>query len=196
VSGDHSDALISRQVRELETLLEDRGLIDGHALDEALDAFLRSASPAYGKRIVAHAWLDDGFRQRLLENGNETIAELGFSMGGGIQEQRLRVVENTPSVHNVVVCTLCSCYPISLLGPSPGWYKSEAYRSKVVRDPRGVLAEFGVDLDPSVEVVVWDASAETRYLVLPVRPDGTAGLSEEQLVDVVTRNGLIGTAAV
>jgi nitrile hydratase len=195
VSGEHSDALISRQVRDLETLLEERGLIEGHTLDEALDAFLRKATPSNGKRIVAHAWLDDGFRQRLLENANVAIEELGFSMGGGIQEQRLRAVENTEKVHNVVVCTLCSCYPISLLGPSPGWYKSEAYRSRVVRDPRAVLAEFGLTLDPSTEVVVWDASAETRYLVLPRRPADTAGRTEDQLVELITRNGLIGTAA-
>ncbi|WP_313885796.1 nitrile hydratase subunit alpha [Fodinicola feengrottensis] len=151
MSGEHSDALISRQVRDLETLLEERGVLGGHALDEALDAYLRRATPANGRRIVAHAWLDDGFRERLLENANVAIEELGFSMGGGIQEQRLRVVENTAEIHNVVVCTLCSCYPISLLGPSPGWYKSEAYRSRVVRDPRAVLAEFGVTLDGGVE---------------------------------------------
>lgn len=194
MSGEHSDALISRQVRELETLLEERGLIDGHQLDEALDAYLKRATPANGKRIVAHAWLDDGFRQRLLENANLAIEELGFSMGGGIQDQRLRVVENTEKVHNVIVCTLCSCYPISLLGPSPSWYKGEAYRSRVVRDPRGVLAEFGLTLDPSVEIVVWDSSAETRYLVLPRRPENTAERTEDELVALVTRNGLIGTA--
>lgn len=196
MSGEHSDALISRQVRELESLLEERGLIDGHQLDEALDAYLKKATPANGKRIVAHAWLDGGFRQRLLENANAAIEELGFSMGGGIQEQRLRVVENTDKVHNVIVCTLCSCYPISLLGPSPSWYKSEAYRSRVVRDPSGVLAEFGLTLDPSVEVVVWDSSAETRYLVLPNRPENTAERTEDELVALVTRNGLIGTAGV
>ncbi|GAA1686860.1 nitrile hydratase subunit alpha [Fodinicola feengrottensis] len=196
MSGEHSDALISRQVRDLETLLEERGVLGGHALDEALDAYLRRATPANGRRIVAHAWLDDGFRERLLENANVAIEELGFSMGGGIQEQRLRVVENTAEIHNVVVCTLCSCYPISLLGPSPGWYKSEAYRSRVVRDPRAVLAEFGVTLDGGVDVTVWDSSAETRYLVLPRRPAGTDGLSADELVDLVTRNGLIGTAAV
>ncbi|WP_163508924.1 nitrile hydratase subunit alpha [Fodinicola acaciae] len=196
MSGDHSDAEISRRVRTLETLLEERGLVDGRVLDEALDAYLKRATPANGKKLVARAWLDEGFRTRLLADGNAAIAELGMSMGGGLQDQRLRVVANDEKTHNVIVCTLCSCYPIALLGPSPSWYKSEAYRSRVVRDPRGVLAEFGTDLDPGVEVTVWDSSAETRYLVVPRRPESTAGFSEEQLVDVVTRNGLIGTALV
>lgn len=196
MSGDHSDAEISRRVRTLETLLEERGLVDGRVLDEALDAYLKRASPANGKKLVARAWMDDDFRARLLEDGNAAIGELGLSMGGGIQDQRLRVVANDEKTHNVIVCTLCSCYPIALLGPSPSWYKSEAYRSRVVREPRGVLAEFGVSLDPGVEITVWDSSAETRYLVVPRRPTSTAGFSEEQLVDVVTRNGLIGTATV
>ena len=196
MSGEHSDALISRQVRELETLLEERGLIDGRVIDETLDAFLRSGSPANGARIVAHAWVDDDFRSRLLDDANTAIKEIGLSMSGGLQEQRLRVVANTETVHNVIVCTLCSCYPIALLGPSPGWYKSDAYRSRVVRDPRGVLAEFGLTLDPAVQVTVWDASAETRYLVLPRRPAGTEGRDEDELAALVTRSGLIGTAAV
>jgi nitrile hydratase len=196
VSGDHSDAEISRRVRTLETLLEERGLVDGRVLDEALDAFLKRASPANGKKLVARAWTDDDFRARLLADGNAAIAELGLSMGGGIQDQRLRVVANDEKTHNVIVCTLCSCYPIALLGPSPSWYKSEAYRSRVVRDPRGVLAEFGVSVEPDVRITVWDSSAETRYMVVPRRPASTAGFSEEQLVDVVTRNGLIGTAIV
>jgi nitrile hydratase len=196
VSGEHSDALISRQVRELETLLEERGVIDGRVVDETLDAFLRSGSPANGARIVAHAWVDDDFRSRLLDDANTAIKEIGLSMSGGLQEQRLRVVANSEAVHNVIVCTLCSCYPIALLGPSPGWYKSDAYRSRVVRDPRGVLAEFGLTLDPAVQVTVWDASAETRYLVLPRRPAGTEGCDEHELTALVTRNGLIGTAAV
>lgn len=196
MSGDHSDAEISRRVRTLETLLEERGLVDGRVLDEALDAFLKRASPANGKKLVARAWTDDDFRARLLADGNAAIAELGLSMGGGIQDQRLRVVANDEKTHNVIVCTLCSCYPIALLGPSPSWYKSEAYRSRVVRDPRGVLAEFGVSVEPDVRITVWDSSAETRYMVVPRRPASTAGFSEEQLVDVVTRNGLIGTAIV
>jgi nitrile hydratase len=196
MSGHHEDAAISREVRELEALLEERGVIDKSLVDEILDAFLRSATPLNGARIVAHAWSDDGFRQRLLDDANTAIQELGLSMSGGLQEQRLRVVENTDKVHNVVVCTLCSCYPIALLGPSPGWYKSEPYKSRVVRDPHGVLAEFGLTLDDNVEVSVWDASAETRYMVLPRRPAGTADYTEDQFAALVTRNGLIGTAAV
>jgi nitrile hydratase subunit alpha len=196
VSGDHADAAISRQVRELEALLEDRGVIDRSFVDEILDAFLRSATPLNGARIVAHAWSDDGFRERLLDDANAAIQELGLSMSGGLQEQRLRVVANTETTHNVVVCTLCSCYPIALLGPSPGWYKSEPYKSRVVRDPHGVLAEFGLTLSEGVEVSVWDASAETRYMVLPRRPADTNGYDEERLAALVTRNGLIGTAAV
>lgn len=196
MSGDHHDASISREVRELETLLEERGVINKSLVDEVLDAFLRSATPLNGARIVAHAWSDESFRNRLLDDANAAIQELGLSMSGGLQEQRLRVVANTDRVHNVIVCTLCSCYPIALLGPSPGWYKSEPYKSRVVRDPHGVLAEFGLTLDAGVEVAVWDASAETRYMVLPRRPAGTADHSEDQLAALVTRNGLIGTAAV
>jgi nitrile hydratase len=132
----------------------------------------------------------------LLADGNAAIEELGLSMSGGVQPQLLRVVENTNTVHNVIVCTLCSCYPISVLGPSPSWYKSEAYRSRVVRQPRQVLAEFGLSLPEDVELKVWDASAETRYLVLPRRPAGTDGLAEDTLAALVTRSGMIGTAAV
>ena len=195
MSGDHAGG-IAADVRRVEALLEQRGLLDAKELDRALEAFLARASPASGARVVARAWVDDGFRRRLLEDGNAALPELGLSMGGGIQEQRLRVVENTARAHNVVVCTLCSCYPIALLGPSPTWYKSEAYRSRVVRDPRSVFAEFGHTPGPEVEITVWDASAETRYLVLPRRPHGTAGLDEQQLAALVTRNGLIGVAPV
>jgi nitrile hydratase len=146
--------------------------------------------------VVARAWVDDGFRARLLADANAALPEVGLSMGGGLQEQRLKVVENTADAHNVVVCTLCSCYPIALLGPSPTWYKSEAYRSRVVRDPRAVLREFGLSLDPAVGITVWDASAESRYMVLPARPAGTQDLDEQALADLVTRDGLIGVAAV
>jgi nitrile hydratase subunit alpha len=189
-------APVAARVRRLETLLEQRGLVDADALDRALASFLTRASPANGARVVARAWLDAGFRQRLLADANSALPELGLSMGGGLAEQRLRVVENTEQTHNVIVCTLCSCYPLALLGPSPTWYKSEAYRSRVVRDPRGVLAEFGFELDPEVTVSVWDASAETRYLVLPRRPAGTDNLDEAALAARVTRNGLIGVAPV
>jgi nitrile hydratase subunit alpha len=196
MSGDHTGpaAPVAARVRRLEGLLEERGLIDARQLDRALGAFLARASPANGARLVARAWVDGGFRQRLLADANAALPELGLSMGGGLQEQRLTVVENTADRHNVIVCTLCSCYPLALLGPSPTWYKSESYRSRVVRDPRAVLREFGFDLDPRVTIDVWDASAETRYMVLPRRPDGTEDLGERALAALVTRNGLIGVA--
>lgn len=196
MSGDHTDAAIASQVRGVEALLERKGLVDPVELDRALTAFLAGASPASGARVVARAWVDDGFRERLLADANAALPEVGCSMGGGLQEQRLKVVENTETTHNVVVCTLCSCYPIALLGPSPTWYKSESYRSRVVRDPRSVLAEFGFDLDPGAEITVWDASAESRYMVLPRRPEGTDDLDEAALAALVTRNGLLGVAAV
>jgi nitrile hydratase len=196
MSGGHASAAIAEQVRRVETLLEQRGLLDSGEIDRRIDEFLAGGTPANGARIVAHAWVDDGFRERLLADANAAIREIGLSMSGGLQEQRLKVVANSAAEHNVVVCTLCSCYPIALLGPSPGWYKSEAYRSRVVRDPRGVLREFGLDLPAGVHVSVWDASAESRYMVLPRRPDGSDGLGEDELAALVTRKGLIGTAAV
>jgi nitrile hydratase len=196
MSGQHASSRISSEVRSVEALLEARGLLAEGEVDRAIDAFLAGGSPANGARIVARAWTDPGFAQRLLADANEAIREVGLSMSGGLQEQRLKVVANTADEHNVVVCTLCSCYPIALLGPSPSWYKSEAYRSRVVRDPRGVLHEFGLDLPASTSVAVWDASAESRYMVLPRRPEGTDALSEDQLAGLVTRKGLIGTAVV
>ncbi|MFJ2773310.1 nitrile hydratase subunit alpha [Streptomyces sp. NPDC087300] len=192
MSGTHADALISRQVRRLETLLEERGIVAGAALDELLDAFLSGASPLNGARVVARAWTDPAYKDRLLADGTTAVTELGYA-AGGVQPQRLRVVENTADTHNVVVCTLCSCYPVRLLGPSPSWYKSEAYRSRVVREPRAVLREFGVELPERTEITVWDSTAETRYLVLPRRPEGTQALAEEELAALVTRNALIGT---
>ncbi|MGI5501307.1 nitrile hydratase subunit alpha [Lentzea sp. CA-135723] len=196
MSDDHDDSPIAAQVRDLEALLEAKGLIDPRELDQVLEAFAARASPANGFRVVAHAWVDEGFRERLLGNANDTLPELGLSMGGGLQPQVLHVVENTENVHNVIVCTLCSCYPLSLLGPSPTWYKSPAYRSAVVDRPREVLAQFGLELPQDTEIRVWDANAESRYMVLPRRPDGTEDLDEAALADLVTRNGLIGTAAV
>lgn len=193
MSGDHEDASISRRVRRLETLLEEKGVVTAGAVDEVLDAFLAGASPANGARVVARAWTDEAYRERLLTDGAAAVQELGF-MDGSFQ--RLRVVENTDATHNVIVCTLCSCYPLALLGPSPGWYKSEAYRSRVVREPRSVLAEFGLHLPTAADITVWDSSAETRYMVLPRRPVGTESLSEGELAALVTRNALIGTAAV
>jgi len=189
-------ATLAARVRRLEGLLEQRGLVDAGELDRALEAFLARASPANGARLVARAWLDEGFRARLLADANAALPELGLSMRGGLQEQRLKVVQNTELQHNVIVCTLCSCYPLALLGPSPTWYKSPAYRSRVVRDPRAVLREFGFVLDPAVQINVWDASAESRYMVLPRRPAGTENLDEQALAALVTRNGLIGVAPV
>ncbi len=196
MSADHTSSVISAQVRHVEALLESRGLLDEGEIDRRIDEFLAGGSPANGARVTARAWVDPGFRERLLADANAAIREVGLSMAGGLQEQRLKVVANTADEHNVVVCTLCSCYPIALLGPSPGWYKSEAYRSRVVRDPRGVLREFGLELPERTRISVWDASAESRYMVVPRRPEGTEGLSEEQLAALVTRKGLIGTAAV
>jgi nitrile hydratase subunit alpha len=187
---------VAARVRRVESALERRGLVDPAELDRALETFLARASPANGARVVARAWLDADFRRRLLADANAALPELGLSMGGGLQEQRLKVVENTEHTHNIVVCTLCSCYPIALLGPSPTWYKSESYRSRVVREPREVLADFGHPLDPDVAITVWDASAESRYMVLPRRPAGTEGLDEQRLASLVTRDGLIGVAPV
>jgi nitrile hydratase subunit alpha len=198
MSGDHTgeNAALAARVRHVEALLEARGLVDAKELDRALEAFLARAAPDNGARVVAKAWLDPAYRDRLLADGAAAVTEVGASMGGGLQDQRLKVVENTPTSHNVVVCTLCSCYPVALLGPSPTWYKSEAYRSRVVRDPRSVLAEFDFHLPRDVDITVWDATAETRFLVLPVRPAGTDSLDERALADLVTRNGLIGVAPV
>lgn len=179
----------------LEELLEDAGIVTGAELDALLDRLPATSCPANGGHVVARAWTDSDFRQRVLDDANAAIAELGYSVGAG-PSVVLRVVENTEQVHNVVVCTLCSCYPLALLGPSPSWYKSEAYRSRVVRDPRGVLAEFGFFPPDDVAINVWDANAETRYLVLPRRPCGTEDLDEADLARLVTRRGLIGTAAV
>ena len=196
MSGDHTSSAVSARVRSVEAFLESRGLLDDGEIDRRIDEFLAGGSPVNGARIAARAWVDPGFAERLLADANSAIRELGLTMAGGLQEQRLKVVANTADEHNVVVCTLCSCYPIALLGPSPGWYKSEAYRSRVVRDPRGVLREFGVELPDRTRISVWDASAESRYMVVPRRPAGTGDLPEEQLAGLVTRKGLIGTAVV
>ena len=196
MTTDHADAPIAARVRHVEALLEERGLLAPGEIDGRIDEFAAGGTPANGAAITAHAWVDPAFADRLRSDANAAIGELGFSMAGGLQEQRLKVVANTADEHHVVVCTLCSCYPIALLGPSPSWYKSEAYRSRVVRDPRGVLAEFGVELPDSTRVTVWDASAESRYMVLPRRPAGTDHLGEGELAGLVTRKGLIGTALV
>jgi nitrile hydratase subunit alpha len=196
MSDDHDDSPIAARVRELEAVLEEKGLLDAAELDRALEAFAHKATPANGFRIVARAWVDEGFKARLLENANDALPDVGLSMGGGLQVQRLHVVENTEEVHNVIVCTLCSCYPIALLGPSPTWYKSTAYRSKVVSEPREVLRQFGLELPESTHIQVWDANAESRYMVLPRKPAKAAHLTVDEVAKRVTRNGLIGTAAV
>jgi nitrile hydratase len=185
----------SNRVKSLVAALETAHVLTERELDAAVESFLINAQPANGARIVARAWLDDGFRARLLADGNAAVAELGIDLAHWAPV-KLRVVANEPLHHNLIVCTLCSCYPLALLGPSPSWYKSEAYRARAVRDPRGVLAEFGTQLADDVAFTVWDSTAEVRYLVLPLRPAGTAGASEAQLAALVTRNGLIGTAPV
>ena len=181
------------RAKALESLLVEKGLVDRAALDALVDTYEHKVGPRNGARVVARAWTDPAFKQRLLKNGTATIAELGYS---GEQGADIRVVENTPQVHNLVVCTLCSCYPWPVLGLPPVWYKSAPYRSRAVIDPRGVLREFGTELAEDVEVRVWDSTAEERYLVLPERPVGTEKLSEDELAALVTRDAMIGTAKV
>jgi nitrile hydratase len=180
---------VQLRVQALESLLVDKGLIDPAALDALIDTYENKVGPRNGARLVARAWVDPDFGRRLLENGSAASAELGFQGRG---TDSLVVVENTAQVHNLVVCTLCSCYPWAVLGLPPVWYKSAPYRSRAVIDPRGVLRELGTDLPDDVEVRVWDSTAEIRYLVLPERPAGTEGWSEEQLADLVTRDSMIG----
>lgn len=190
----HADsAALSNRVKGLIATLERRGLLTEDAVDTYIESYLATARPANGFRAVARAWIDPDFKARLLADATEAIKELGIDITGGTPV-RLRAVENVPERHNVIVCTLCSCYPLNLLGTSPKWYKNEAYRSRVVRDPRSVLAEFGVDLPANVEIRVWDSTSELRYIVLPQRPAGTQGASEAELAALPTRNGLIGTA--
>jgi nitrile hydratase len=192
VSGDHAELPVAARVRRLEERLIAAGLATDAELDEILERVFSSASPVNGARMVARAWTDPDYHDRLLADGNAAAAELGF--GPGVQGYLLKAVENTSAVHNMIVCTLCSCYPTALLGPSPSWYKSFAYRSRAVREPRAVLAEFGVELPESTEIRVWDANSETRYLVLPLRAEGADEMDENELAAQVTRNGLIGTA--
>jgi nitrile hydratase len=192
VSGGHGELPVAARVRRLEERLIAAGLATDSELDEILEQVFTSASPVNGAAMIARAWKDPAYRDRLLADGNAAAAELGF--GGGARGYLLKVVENTPAMHNLIVCTLCSCYPTALLGPSPSWYKSFAYRSRAVREPRAVLAEFGFELPDSTEIQVWDANSETRYLVLPLRAEGADDMDERQLASLVTRNGLIGTA--
>ena len=181
------------RVKALESLLVEKGLVDPAALDALIDTYERKVGPRNGAQVVAKAWVDPAYKKRLLADATNAIAELGY---GGRQGEHMVVVENTPQVHNLVVCTLCSCYPWSVLGLPPVWYKSAPYRSRAVIDPRGVLREFGLDLPPETEVRVWDSTAELRYLVLPERPAGTENLNEEQLAGLVTRDAMVGVGMV
>ena len=179
------------RVKALESLLVEKGLVDPAALDAIIDHFEHRVGPRNGARVVARAWTDPAYKARLMADATAAIAELDYS---GRQGEHMVVVENTPDVHNLVVCTLCSCYPWPVLGLPPVWYKSAPYRSRAVIDPRGVIAEFGVSLPDEIEVRVWDSTAEIRYLVLPQRPVDTEDLGEETLAALVTRDGMIGTA--
>jgi len=184
---------LTLRVKALESLLVEKGLVDPAALDAVIDTYEHKVGPRNGARVVARAWVDPGYKKRLLTDATAAIAELGY---GGQQGEHMVVVENTPKVHNIVVCTLCSCYPWSVLGLPPVWYKSAPYRSRAVIDPRGVLREFGLELPEDVEVRVWDSTAELRYLVLPERPAGSEKLTEEALAALVTRDAMVGVAKV
>ena len=192
---DHTDVPSDPELRvkALESLLVEKGLVDPVALDVLVDAFENKVGPRNGAKVVARAWVDSDYKQRLLDDGTAAIAEFGYSGGQG---EKLTVVENTSSVHNVIVCTLCSCYPWPVLGLPPTWYKSAAYRSRTVIDPRGVLTEMGLDLLSGVEVRVWDSNAASRYFVLPERPEGTEAMGEADLAELVTRDSMIGVAKV
>ena len=184
---------IALRVRALESILVDKKMVDPADLDAVVDAYENRIGPRNGAQVVARAWADPAYKTRLLDDGTAAIAEIGF---GGTQGEHMVVVENTADVHNLVVCTLCSCYPWPTLGLPPVWYKSNAYRARAVIEPRAVLREFGVDVGDDVEVRVWDSTAEIRYLVLPERPPGTEGMTEEELADLVSRDAMIGVAVV
>jgi len=193
---DHGQDLpsdLALRVKALESLLVEKGWVDSAALDALIDTYEHKVGPRNGARVVAKAWVDPAYKQRLLADATAAIAELGYA---GRQGEHMVVVENTPKVHNMVVCTLCSCYPWTVLGLPPVWYKSAPYRSRAVIDPRGVLREFGLNLPDGVEVRVWDSTAELRYLVLPERPAGTDTLTEDQLAALVTRDAMVGVAIV
>jgi len=182
---------IAVRVEALESILTERGLIDPKAVDTIIEHYEKDVGPLNGAKVVARAWTDAAFRQRLMANGTKAVAEYGY---GGAEGADIRVLENTDDVHNVVVCTLCSCYPWPVLGLPPNWYKSEAYRSRMVAEPRTVLAEMGLELPADVRILIWDSSAEARYMVLPQRPSGTEGWSAEELVPLITRDSMIGVA--
>jgi nitrile hydratase subunit alpha len=182
---------VELRARALEALLAERGLVSTDAIDAVVELYERDVGPQNGAKVVARAWVDQRYRERLLSAANEPIAELGFA---GAEGDNMVVVANTPDIHNMIVCTLCSCYPWPVLGLPPSWYKSPPYRARAVSEPRAVLREFGLELSDEVEIRVWDSSAEVRYLVLPMRPSNTAGWSEEELAAIVTRECMIGTA--
>jgi nitrile hydratase len=186
----HPESSASVRARALESLLVEKGLTSSDVVDKVISAYENDIGPRNGAKVIARAWVDPAYKVRLLADATSAVEELGY--GGAL----LAVVENTPTVHNLVVCTLCSCYPSALIGLPPTWYKSFAYRSRAVIEPRAVLREFGLELPESVEVRVWDSSSELRYLVLPARPAGTEGLSEDQLAELVTRDSMIGVAVV
>jgi nitrile hydratase len=192
--GNHHHAVpadIALRVKALETALTQRGYIATETLDAIVDAYENRIGPQNGAGVIARAWTEPDFKQRLLENGSSAIAEMDLA---GLEGTDIKVVENQPGLHNMVVCTLCSCYPWALLGLPPTWYKSFAYRSRAVSEPRAILAEFGVELEAETEVRVWDSTAERRYLVMPLRPQNTADLDRSALAELITRNGMIGTA--
>jgi nitrile hydratase subunit alpha len=184
---------VALRVKALESILVEKGMVDPATIDAVIDTYESKIGPRNGARVIARAWVDLAYRKRLLADGTAAIGELGY---GGSQGEHMVVVENTSTVHNLVVCTLCSCYPWPVLGLPPTWYKSAPYRSRAVIDPRGVLREFGVTLTDDVQVRVWDSTAEIRYLVLPERPPGTEGMTEEQLAALVTRDAMVGVAKV
>ena len=190
-AGQKAPSDLALRVAALESLLIEKGLVDPAALDALVDTYEHQVGPRNGAKVVARAWKDPAYKTRLLTDATAAIAELGF---GGMQGEHMVAVENTPTVHNLVVCTLCSCYPYTVLGLPPVWYKSAPYRSRAVIDPRGVLREFGVELPPGTAIRVWDSTAEIRYLVLPQRPPGTDHLDEAQLAALVTRDAMIGVA--
>jgi nitrile hydratase len=196
MSGEHSHhpaplSDVEARTRALESILLEKGLLTPEAVDTVVSAYERDIGPLNGAKVVARAWVDPEYKKHLLADGPAAIAELGI---GGMQGEHMVAVENTPTVHNVIVCTLCSCYPWPVLGLPPTWYKSPPYRSRLVIEPRQVLKEFGLELDESTEIRVWDSSAEIRYMVLPERPEGTEGMTEEELAKLVTRDSMIGVA--
>ena len=193
--GHHNgvESYASARTKAIESLLVEKGLIASDAIDAIVETYEQDIGPMNGAKVVARAWSDPEYRKRLLENGTETISEMGFI---GTEGAQIIVLENTDAIQHMVVCTLCSCYPWPVLGLPPAWYKSFAYRSRAVSEPRSVLKDFGLEIDDSVEIRVWDSTAEVRYMVLPQRPAGTEGMSENELADLVTRDSMVGVAYV